>query len=172
VILFAALVWACMNVWTAPMGVIWHTFHGGSASFEGHKIHVPWDMIVLQQDDQSITIIREAPKYPILRSPRGVIQIARNRAPATDMSQYYDRIARTNELPPKGYTFQGLHQLSAPKGTVYCWEMARLDSSELSISCWFDKDTLGAALEGSPVYSQEFYKAVETVSGAYSPANR
>jgi hypothetical protein len=50
--------------------------------------------------------------------------------------------------------------------------MARLDSSELSISCWFDKDTLGAALEGSPVYSQEFYKAVETVSGAYSPANR
>ena len=170
VVLFLALVWASMNIWTAPAGMIWHACHGNFTSFEGRKIHVPWDMMVLRSSDQAISLLREPPKYPILASRSGIIQIMRTRAPATDMSKYYDRIAGANEVAPNGYRLQGLRQLSAPKGTVYCWEIARLDASHLSISCWFDQDTLSASYEGSRVYSQEFYNAVESVSGASSQA--
>jgi hypothetical protein len=167
-LLFAALVWVSLNVWTASLGVVWHVFHGNFTSFEGHRIHVPWDMLVLRSADPSLTMVREAPTYPILRSPGGIVLIERRSGPANDMSKYYDRIARANEQPRNGYRFQGIRQLSSAKGTVYCWEMDRLDASQLSISCWFDKDTLGATYDGSPVYRNEFYKAIETVAGASS----
>src|ERR1700735_1241730 len=119
--LFLSLVWVCLNVWTAPIGMIWHIFHGNFTSFEGRKIHVPWDMWVLRSPE-SITVLREAPKYPILRSPASIILIQRTEGAATDMSKYYDRISHANELPPNGYRLRGLRQLSASKGTVYCWE--------------------------------------------------
>jgi hypothetical protein len=168
VVLLAALVWISLNVWTASFGLVWHLFHGNFTSFEGHGIHVPWDMLVLRSADPSLTMVRETPKYPILRSPGGIILIERRSGPANDMSKYYDRIARANEQPQNGYQLQGLHKMSSAKGTVYCWEMDRLDASSLSISCWFDKDTLSASYDGSPVYRNEFFKAIEAAAGASS----
>ena len=80
------------------------------------------------------------------------------------MSMDYARIARVNEQPPSGYRLQGIRQFSAEKGTAYCWELVKLDSSELSISCWFDKDTLAAEFHGSLEYREKFYSMVADVA--------
>ncbi len=132
VLLFGALVWVSLNVWTASVGLVWHLFHGNFTSFDGHRIHVPWDMWIHRSADQTLTIVREAPKYPILRSPAGIILIQRIPGRATDMSKDYDRIARDSERARNGYQFQGVHQLATAKGHGYCWELVRLDSSYLS----------------------------------------
>jgi len=155
-----------MTFWTAPLGIAWHLFHGTYTTFEGHRIRVPWDMWALHLDAGGLVIVRKVPKYPLLRSPAGIIGIGRGRGPATDMSKYYDRIARVNEHVPSGYRLQGRRQMSAARGTVYCWELASVDSSYLSIDCWFDKDTLGATYQGSSVYRDKFYAMVASVSGA------
>jgi hypothetical protein len=167
-LLFGALVWISLNVWTAPAGLVWHLFHGTSVSFEGRKIAVPWDMLVPLSGDRALMMIREAPSHPIsmLHSPAAVILIQRDAGRPTDMSKDYATIARVNEQPPNGYRFNGLRQLSASKGTIYCWELARLDAPYLSISCWFDKDTLAASFGGSPVYREHFYKVLAAVSAA------
>lgn len=170
-LLFGVLVWASSNVWTAPAGVVWHLFHGSSVSFEGHQIGVPWDMLVPLSGDRALMIIREAPKYPLLHSPAATILIARGAGQPTDMSRNYDKIARANGQPPNGYRFQGVRQVSAAKGTIYCWELASLDASSLSISCWFDKDTLAASYGGSPAYRERFYRVLAAVSGAPPRAN-
>jgi hypothetical protein len=122
--------------------------------------------------DQTLTIVREAPKYPILRSPAGVIIIQRIPGRAADMSKDYDRIASDNERARNGYQFREVHRLTTAKGYGYCWEFVRLNSSYLSISCRFDNDTLAAAYEGSPAYRDEFYNAIETASGESSPSNQ
>jgi hypothetical protein len=172
-LLFGALVWISLNVWTASAGLVWHLFHGTSVSFEGHKIGVPWDMLVPLSGDRALMIIREAPSHPIpmLHSPAATILIQRDAAQPTDMSRYYDRIARANEQPPNGYRFEGLRKLSAAKGTIYCWELAQLDASYISISCWFDKDTLAASFGGSPAYRERFYRVLAAVSGAPAQSN-
>lgn len=170
-LLFGALVWASSNVWTASAGLVWHLFHGTYVSFEGHKIRVPWDMLVPLSGDRALMIIREAPKYSLLHSPSATILIQRGARQPADMSKDYDRIARTNEQPPDGYRFQGVRQVSSPKGTIYCWELARLDAPYLSISCWFDKDTLAASFGGSPVYRERFYRVLAAVSAAPPRAN-
>jgi hypothetical protein len=167
-LLFGALVWISLNVWTAPAGLVWHLFHGTSVSFEGHRIGVPWDMLVPLSGDRALMMIREAPNHPIpmLHSPAGTILIQRGAGRPIDVSKDYKIIARVNEQPPDGYRFQGVRQLSSAKGTIYCWELARLDASYLSISCWFDKDTLTASYGGSPAYRERFYQVLAAVSGA------
>jgi hypothetical protein len=167
-LLFGVLVWVSSNAWTAPAGLVWHLFHGTSVSFEGHKIGVPWDMLVPLSGDRALMMTREVPSHPIpmLHSPAATILIQRDAGRPTDMSRNYDKIARANEQPPDGYRFQGLRQLSAAKGTIYCWELARLDASYISISCWFDKDTLAASYGGSPAYRERFYRVLAIVSGA------
>jgi hypothetical protein len=86
------------------------------------------------------------------------------------MSKDYNRIASASERARNGYQFQGIHQLTTAKGYGYCWELVRVDSSSLSISCWFDKDTLAASYDGSPAFRQEFYNAIEVASDASSKA--
>jgi hypothetical protein len=172
-LLFGALVWISLDVWTAPAGLVWHLFHGSSVSFEGHRVAVPWDMLVLHLDEKAFMMTRQVPSHaiPILHSPAAVILIQRDARQPTDMSKDYATIARVNEQPPNGYRFDGLRQLSAPKGTIYCWELARLDTPYLSISCWFDKDTLAASFGGSPAYRERFYKVLAAVSGPPPRAN-
>jgi hypothetical protein len=160
------MVWLSLNVWTAPVGLLWHLFHGSFTSFEKRKIHVPWDMWRENSGDGALTLIRWKPAYRILTSPSGVITVLRSRL-TIDMSKNYDKIADMNEHPPSGYKFRGLHQFTAAKGTAYCWESVALDSSRV-ISCWFDKDTMLADFYGSPVYRDEFYKAIATLSGESS----
>jgi hypothetical protein len=82
------------------------------------------------------------------------------------MTKDYDRIARTNEQVPSRYRLLGVHQETAANGNGYCWELIRLDSSSLSVSCWFDKDTLAASYAGSPVYRDDFYRVLASVSKA------
>jgi hypothetical protein len=164
--------WVFLDVWTAGLGLGWHAIHGGSTSFEGHKIHVPWDMVVLgNADNKGPTMLRESARYPIFRFPSGVMMISRG-PQLTDMSKFYDKIAQAESTPTLGYGFRGLLQISAPKGQVYCWELARPNSSDLHISCWFDKDSLIASFIGDSRYRQEFYNAVQIVSGASPTSNQ
>jgi len=159
-------VWLSLNVWTAPVGLIWHSIHGRSIIFDGHTVDVPWDMWVENSSAQSLMIIREAPKYPLQQLPAGTIIIQRGSGRAADMSKDYDRIVRADETPPKGYRLQGTRRLFSEKGTAYCWELARTDASHISISCWFDKDTLVAWYEGSPLYRDRFYRVLAAATGA------
>jgi hypothetical protein len=166
-LLFGALVWISLDVWTAPAGLVWHLFHGTSVSFEGHKVAVPWDMLVPLSGDRALMMTRQVPSHPIpmLHSPAATILIQRDVGQPTDMSKEYATIARVNEQPPNGYRFNGLRQLFAAKGAIYCWEVMQLDESYISISCWFDKDTLAASFGGSPAYRERFYKVLAAVSG-------
>src|SRR6266571_589839 len=164
ILLMGVLVWISLNVWTVPVALVWHLFHGNLTSFDGHSIHVPWDMWIYRPPGQALIINREAPRYSILRSPAGSILIERSPGRATDMSKDYDRIARTNERPPSGYRLDRTRRLSAAQGTGYCWELTRIDSPYLSISCWFDKDTLAATYGGSPIYRDEFYKVLAAIA--------
>jgi hypothetical protein len=167
-IVLLVLLWVFLYVWTAPVGLIWHVFHGNFTTFEQHEIRVPWDMWRVSSSGTHLTLLREASKYRIINSPSGVIIVSRRPGPATDMSKEYDRIAQAIEHPPSGYKFEGLHQLTAAKGPVYCWESVTLDSTEISISCWFDKDTLAASFGGTAGYRDEFYKVIAAVSGESS----
>ena len=81
------------------------------------------------------------------------------------MSKNYERIASANEQPRDGFRLQALRKLAGTKGTVYCWEVANSDSPALSISCWFDNDTLAASFSGSAVYQERFYSIVRTIAG-------
>jgi hypothetical protein len=172
VLLVGAFVWFSLNVWTAPVGLVWHSFHGNFTSFEGHRVPIPWDIWVGRSAKGSLMVTREASKYPILRSPAGTILIERGTGRAADMSKDYDRVARTNDPPPNGYRLQDIRQVLAAKGIGYCWEIVRVDSSYLSISCWFDKDTLAASYGGSPAYREKFYSVLATVSGAPSQSGK
>lgn len=167
VLLFGALEWVSLNVWTAPIGMVWHLFHGSFTPFDGHKIHVPWDMWVSNSADHSVVIIRPASKHPVLRSPAGVMLIDRSRRPVTDLSKNYERFARTLEHPLDGHQFLGVHRLSTPTGYGYCWEQSKFDFSELYITCVFEKDTLGGSYVGSSAYRKDFYAAIEAASGAF-----
>jgi hypothetical protein len=148
---FAMSVWILFNVWTAPAGLFWHLFHGKFASFDGRRIHVPWDMWVSSSGVHSLSIIRDAPLHPFLHSPSGILLFVRRQGPATDMSKNYDRIA-TAYRSRAGYLFQGVQELEGRNGIVFCWELTTADSSSSSISCLFDEDTLSANFEGSAVY--------------------
>lgn len=46
----------------------------------------------------------------------------------------------------------------------YCWESMRTDLRALSISCWYNKDTLSAGFEGSPEYRKMFYSVLADLS--------
>jgi hypothetical protein len=171
VLLMGVLVWISLSVWTVPVALVWHLFHGNLTSFDGHDIHVPWDMWIYRSAGQTLMITREAPRYSILRSPAGTMLIERSPGRATDMLKDYDRIARTNEQPPTGYRLDRIRQVPTAKGTGYCWELARIDSPYLSISCWFDKDTLAASYGGSPIYRDEFYKVLAAISNPPSQSS-
>src|ERR1700752_4132540 len=106
-IVVAILIYVSTNIWTAPMGWAWHLFRGNSVSFSGYRINVPRDMW------------------------------ARSSGPATDMSRNYDKIAQANEQLTLGLHPKGIRKIAGAKGTVYCWESANSDVSELYISCWF-----------------------------------
>lgn len=159
-----AAVWFALNVWTAPIGLAWHLRNGNYAAFAGHKIRVPWDMMVHSADDDSMTIIREQPRYRILPSPSALIVISRTSGPIIDMNRDYPQIARVNEQPPKGYRFQGIHNVEAAKGKGFCWESVRADPTDYLIACRFDNDSLTAFYSGDPSHKAEFYKVVATVS--------
>jgi hypothetical protein len=164
---FGVLVWISFNIWTTPAGMFWHLVHGKSASFEGHPIHVPWDMWVSSSNTNALTIIRQAPQYSWTHSPSGILLFVRDQGAPTDFSKNYERIAATNGSQ-KGYRFQGLQKLEGQKGSVFCWELTKADSSSITISCQFDHDTLSARYDGSPMYRAGFYKAVAVVAGARS----
>ena len=170
VLVIAVLVWVSLDVWTAPVGMVWHLFHGRFTSFEGHKILVPWDMWAEHNSVGAIDIIRTQPDYPIARSRTGVIMI--QRVPVrTDMTKVYDRVSQINGTAVAGYKYLGLQRLQAPRGAVYCWEQARLDSGDLYVECWFDNDTLAATYAGSPTYREDFYDSIKAVSGASANSN-
>lgn len=174
-LIFVALAWISFDVWTAPIGLVWHLFHGNSISFDGRKVHVPWDMWAPQLSnlggDQSVMLIRETPSYTLVRQPYGLILIERSAGPATDLSKSYDRIARANEQT-KGFRLLDLRRLSGAKGNVYCWESTMLNATYLNISCYFDKDTLGATYAGSPEYSERFYGMLTTIGAISSQAKQ
>jgi hypothetical protein len=167
-LVIVALVWITLDVWTAPLGFVSHVLRGTYASFEGQAVRVPWDMWVQLSDNDTLMIVRRAPTYPLLNSPWGTIMIQRGTGQPTNMARDFDKIARASE-ELNGYQFQDLHQLSAPKGTVYCWESLKNDSPTLSISCWFDNDTLAASYAGSPDYRSRFYNVIAVVTGARPP---
>jgi hypothetical protein len=162
---FGALAWVCLNIWTVPAGMFWHLFHGKSASFEGHLLHVPWDMWASNTSAHDLSIIRAAPQYSLLHSPSGILLFVRWQGPPTDISKNYERIAAANGSR-MGYRFQGLQKLEGQKGSVFCWELAKTDLSSMTVSCLFDNDTLSASYDGSPKYLAGFYKAVAVVAGA------
>ena len=122
-------------------------------------------------DQKALTIARKRPKYPFLKSPSGMILLVRTLGPPTDWSKEYARIAHANEQPLTGFVLRGVRQLSASKGVARCWEMSSPDSADLSISCSFDKDTLGASYYGSFAYRAVFYKVLASVSAPPSRGN-
>jgi hypothetical protein len=165
-ILLALCLWFVPTVWTAGHGLAWHTLHGRFARFEDHQIQIPWDMWVVSSGNETLTILRQAPKYSVLHPPYGILLITRGSGPPTDMAKNYDRIAQSNEQTRGGLHSLGVRKILAGKGTGYCWESANSDLSNLYISCWFDKDTLAASYEGTTAYREEFYKVVSLISGA------
>jgi hypothetical protein len=136
-------------------------------SFEGHPIHVPWDMWVSSSNTNALTIIRQAPQYSWTHSPSGILLFVRDQGAPTSFSKNYERIAATNGSQ-KGYRFQDLQKLEGQKGSVFCWELSKADSSSITISCHFDHDTLSASYDGSPMYRAGFYEAVAVIAGARS----
>src|SRR5271169_6774371 len=72
IISLGALVWISLSIWTAPLGLMWHFFHGHSASFEGHRVDVPWDMWVSRSTPGVLLMVRHTPKYPLLQSPSAI----------------------------------------------------------------------------------------------------
>jgi hypothetical protein len=170
--LLVVLEWAVSSIWTAQAGLLWHLFHGNYAWFNGNKVQVPWDMWVQRPADDTLMIVREAPKYPILRSPAGTIIIGRFPGPAVDMSKDYRRFASANERARDGYQLRGVNKIKTEKGLGYCWELVRTDVSNVSISCQFDNDTLTAGFEGSLAYRTRFYDAIETASRGLLQTNQ
>ena len=72
----------------------------------------------------NLAILREAPKYSILRPPYGILLVARDREPAIDMSNNYAKIDRANEQIIDGLRPIGVRKIPAAQGTAYCWESA------------------------------------------------
>ncbi len=60
VLLLGALALIAVYVWTAPVGFVWHLFHGNFTSFDGQRIPVPGDMWAHLADNGGLTIMREA----------------------------------------------------------------------------------------------------------------
>ena len=164
-IVVAILIYVSTNIWTAPMGWAWHLFRGNSVSFSGYRINVPRDMWARRSGSESVTILRQAPKYNLSHALSGTLVFTRSPGPATDMSRNYDKIAQANEQLTLGLHPKGIRKIAGAKGTVYCWESANSDVSELYISCWFDKDTLAASYAGTPNYRDDFYRAVSVLAG-------
>ena len=165
VIVVVTLMYVSTNVWTAPIGLVWHLFHGNAVSFSGYKIYVPGDRWAHTSGRDGVTILRQAPNYNIFHSPSGILLFTRGSGPATDMSRNYDKIAQANEQTTLELHPMGTRKLAGTKGTVYCWESANGDVSNLVISCWFDKDTLAASYTGTPNYRDDFYRAVSVLAG-------
>jgi hypothetical protein len=164
------LAWFFAEVWNAPEGIVWHVMHGNYASFQGREVAIPWDMWVNDSGRDQLTITRQAPNNPMLHSPSGIMLISRNSTVAPlDMTKDYEYLNRFSRRPLAGFRFEGTHEIAALKGKGYCWEAVSLDSAYVSISCWFDKDTLGASYVGSAAYRANFYRAVGTVSDAPGP---
>jgi len=164
ILLVGAMAWLLLQFWTAPLGVCSHLLFGQAAFFEGHRIPVPWDMLVAGSTKDHLVLVRESPRFRLLRAPAGSIIVLRGPGPVTDMSKNYERIASANEQPPEGFSFHALRKFAGAKGTVFCWELASSDFSVTSVSCSFDNDTLAASFSGSSVYRERFYSIVQTIS--------
>jgi len=151
--------------WTAGFGLGWHAIHGGSVSFEGHRIRVPWDMMAFHSSDGgAIRLVRWAAPYPIFRSPAGMIFISRQAAASLGKRGSFDHLASVLGEPPRGYRLRAIRKLPAATGTVTCWEHVSSDSSSFSIECLSDGAALRASLLGSRAYYQGFYSALSDVT--------
>jgi hypothetical protein len=126
ILFVGVMAWLLLQFWTAPVGVLSHLIFGQTTLFEGHLIHVPWDMWVQDSTRDHVGLIREASRFRLLHSPSGFIILLRGSGPVTDMSKNYERIASANEQPQNGFRLQALHKLAGTKGTVYCWELAQV----------------------------------------------
>lgn len=144
------------------MGIGWHALHGSSFEFEGHRITVPWEMAVFPSRT-GFAIVRQMPKYAILKPPYGSVLVTRGLGPPTDMSKNYQRILQAVQ-PPKGYHLLDLRKFPGVKGTISCWEDADATASDLYIECWFDKDTLMATYSGTNTYRDMFYRIVSQLA--------
>ena len=102
-----------------------------------------------------------------MHSPSGILLFVRGQGAPTDFSKNYEKLAAANGSQ-KGYRFQDLQKLEGQKGSVFCWELTKADSSSITISCRFDHDTLSASYDGSPMYRAGFYEAVAVIAGARS----
>src|SRR5262249_34065820 len=151
------------DVWTPGFALLWHLEYRGAAAFDGHDVRVPWDMWAYHPDEMSLAIIREAPKVSFVHFPSALMVISRGRGRPTDMARDYDEIARANQRVPAGYRQNGTRQFPTAKGSGYCWELMQDDGKAISVSCWFDKETLGASYGGSPVYREAFYKVLAAI---------
>lgn len=159
VLTLGSLVWISLNLWTAPIGLLWHISHGRFASFGDRRIAIPWDMWV-DRGNHGIVIVREAAKHRLLNSPWGTIVLTQGTGKPTSLPADYDRIARSEEQLPEGFRLQVVREVRARKRRGYCWESSRVGTSELMISCHFQNDTFSAALRGSSSYSHAFYEAI------------
>jgi hypothetical protein len=161
-----SVAWICAFAWTAPAGIAWHALHGNYASFAQRKVPVPWDMWVSDLDEENLTITRQTANDPVFHSPSGIMFISRSKTgPVIDMAKDYNRLAHSNEQAPEGFRYEGMREFTATNGKGYCWESDSIDFLYVSISCWFDQDTLDAAFVGSTVYRDKFYRIVSAISG-------
>ena len=156
-------------VWTAPLGWMWHLLNGRFTTFEGQKIHVPWDFWVNRLDSGDIVITRPTAEYSLLHSPAGNMFIRRPRhGVQLDLSKDYDRVASrlVSSQESDGYELRTVRKLFIRNELGYCWEFMRSDSRALSVFCWFDKDTLAVEFVGSPEYREKFYSVLGDLSDA------
>jgi len=160
------LVWIATFVWTAPIGLAWHLFHGNFAPFEGRKVPVPPDMWASRSDGGGLIIMREAPKYPLFHSPSAIMLLSLGRGSGRDLSKEkeYDKISRIYAAPQRdGYRLREVRRVSGVDRMGYCWELSRADSSY--ITCLFDKSSLGVTFDGSTEYRDKFYSVVTVLTG-------
>jgi len=166
VLLLGALALIAVYVWTAPVGFVWHLFHGNFTSFDGQRIPVPGDMWAHLADNGGLTIMREAPKYRLTSAPSGIMMIQHVRGRAPDLSKEYDKIAESYKQPPQGYRLEQVRQVSGRVRNGYCWELVGAGGTPpLWISCQFDKNTLVLDFHGSPEYRDRFYSIVDALVG-------
>lgn len=162
ILLVGICVWAALNVWTAPLGLAWHLFHGQFAFFHGHPIKVPWDMFVLQSGGGNITILREAPRYAVLGSPSGLMIMVRVPRQSAGR-QGFGGSAPTYLQPPKEYQPSAGQKIELGQN-VFCSQYERADLPRFYIACSSTNDSF--VYEGDARYCDSFYSGVTAASKA------
>jgi hypothetical protein len=164
-VVFMTMLWISTARWTAPQAIVWHATHGNTVSVGGHTIPIPWDMLVSESDSDGVTISRDAPEDNNFNSPFGTLMIE-TAGREIDFTKDLERLSKLNQSPHADYRYIGAREFDGTQTKGMCWELMGSVASGISISCRFDKSTIGVDFVGSASYREKIYHIAAVITGA------